>query len=57
MPNVYALITEYYGLVFLISNISFEKAPLRFFPCRTAMSHENDSPNLIKTSTGLLKDW
>ena len=40
----------------LISNIDFEKLPLGFFPYRAYVFHENDSANLTKKSSGLLKD-
>ena len=49
-------IHEYWSLEFFIWNI-FEKAPLGPFPYRAHMSHKNDSPNLTKNSSGLLKDW
>ena len=57
MSNLYALILEYWTLEFLIFNINFEKAPFGLFPYRAYVSHKNDSPNITKKSSGLLKDW
>ena len=56
MPNVYALILENWSLEFLILNVNFDKAPLEF-SYRAHVSHKNDSSNLTKKSSGLLKDW
>ena len=45
-----------FSLEFFISKINFEKAPLARFPYRAYLTHKNDSPNLTKKSSGLLKD-